>query len=326
VLIAGIGVLTLVVAVSGLAGAVLLRRYDAAVARADLLPPGARVDPTAHAVVLTGPLNFLLVGSDLRAANPEDGQRADTIMIAHVTRDLDQVYLVSIPRDLLVEIPAAPELDFWGDTTKINAAFEYGHGGSGGTQLLSLTLNHLVGVRFDGAAVFDFDGLRGAVDVLGGVEMCVDTRVVSIHTSRVFEPGCQLMDSADTLDYLRQRAFPDGDFTRQRHQQEFVKAVLDRAGSGDMLTNPFKLTAFLRAVAGATTIDTGGLSLTDLAFALRNLRPADVTGVKVPHYYRMIGALSFVVGSEQANDLYAAVRQDALGAWTAAHPEWVNQL
>ena len=113
------------------------------------------------------------------------------------------------------DMPPVPSLNFAGATAKINAAFEFGHGGPGGTQLLSQVLTDLVGIRFDGAAVVDFVGLQRAVHVLGGVDMCVDVRTVSQHTGAVFEPGCRLMKPAEVLDYLRQRRFPDGDFTRQ---------------------------------------------------------------------------------------------------------------
>jgi LCP family protein required for cell wall assembly len=231
---------------------------------------------------------------------------------------------VSIPRDLLVDIPAADDPSFGGDTTKINAALEYGGGGVGGIRLLSLTLSELIGARFNGAGVVDFDGLQEAVDVLGGVEMCVDARVASIHTPRVFEPGCRLMDGAEVLDYLRQRAFEDGDFSRQRHHQQFLRSFLDRARSSGVLANPFKLAALMHAVSAATTLDMGGVDIPDLVYALRGVGADDVTGVRVPHYLDMIGDVSYVIATDEAQGLYDAVRDDTLDAWTAANPQWVG--
>jgi LCP family protein required for cell wall assembly len=228
-------------------GALLVRRYDSAVPRGNLLAPSARADGS-HG--LSGPLNLLMIGSDYRTWSPDSGQRSDTIIIAHIPKSMDRAYLISVPRDLLVDIPPDPAKGFSGDHTKINAAFEYGHGGVGGAQLVSATLTQLTGVQFDGAAVIDFSGLQHAVDVIGGVEMCLDTQVVSIHTKRVFQPGCHLMTSAEVLDYLRQRDFPDGDYGRQRHQQQFLKAFLGRALSAGAATNPVKMDELVRAVAG----------------------------------------------------------------------------
>ncbi len=322
-LAAGVAVV-LVLGLAGIGGTVLIRRYDDAVAKDTLLAPSARVD-APHATVV-GPLNFLLIGSDYRTWSPDAGQRSDTIIIAHLPQALDHVYLISVPRDLLVELPAVPELNFPGATTKINAAFDYGRGGRLGVQLLSHTLTNLMGVRFDGAAVIDFSGLQKAVDILGGVEVCVDVRVVSVHTRTVFEPGCRVMGSKDVLDYLRQRNFPDGDFSRQRHQQQFLKAFFDRAVSMGMLTNPLKLDSLLRAVAGSMTVDTGAKSLPDLVLALRDLRPGDMTGVKIPSHIGVIDNVSYVIPSADAEGLFVALRTDALSAWVATHPQWVNRI
>jgi LCP family protein required for cell wall assembly len=310
-----------VVAAAGI-GVTQLR--NSVLPRSDLLPPEARADPAGRADAVRGPLNFLLIGSDLRAETPDEGQRADTIIVAHVSRSLDRAYLVSIPRDLLVEIPPVEEFNFGGDTTKINAAFDYGGGGPGGTQVLSLTLSRLLGIRFDGAAVIEFEGLRRAVDALGGVEMCVDVRVASIHTPRVFEPGCHVMNGDEVLDYLRQRAFVDGDFSRQRHHQEFVRSFLDRARSSGVVANPLRLVGLVDAMAASVTLDTGGVAIPDLVIALRNVSPAAMVGVQVPNYLDNIGGVSFVIAADGAQSLYDAVRDDTLDRWAAEHPQWVS--
>jgi LCP family protein required for cell wall assembly len=325
-LTAGVVVLALG-AVAAAGGMYLVHRFDQRIVRGTLLAPRARTLTAAPHTPVTGPLNFLLIGSDLRSEDPDEGQRSDTIIVAHIDRSLDKAYLLSIPRDLWVNIPADDALHFGGDTTKINAAFEYGGGGSGGTQLLSETLTNLLGIRFDGAAVIDFSGLEHAVDVVGGVQLCVPQQVVSIHTQHVFNPGCQQMTGAQALDYLRQRyQFADGDFARQEHQQEFLKAFFTRALSAGALTNPIKLDELLQSLAGAMVIDTGSTSVPDLVFALRGLRPTAVTGVKVPFYLDTVDKLSVVRASDEADSLYQALRTDTLDSWIATHTQWVNQL
>ncbi len=110
-------------------GAFLVHRFESAFNRDNLIAPGARADQ--HGSV-TGPLNFLLIGSDYRTWSPGAGQRSDTIIVAHVTANLDHVYLVSVPRDLMVAIPPDPTHNYAGATTKINAAFGVDNGGSAG--------------------------------------------------------------------------------------------------------------------------------------------------------------------------------------------------
>jgi LCP family protein required for cell wall assembly len=321
-------VLVLLLGGAAAAGVVIVRRFDHAVTRASLLVPSARAESPsigAHAPVV-GPLNFLLLGSDYRAEDPEMGQRSDTIIVAHLTRAMDRVFLVSIPRDLLVDIPALPSLDFPGDRTKINAAFQFGHGGLGGAQLVSATLTNVTGVRFDGAVAVDFAGMVHAVDLFGGVTMCVDTPVVSIHTDRSFEPGCQVMSSDAVLDYLRQRDFPDGDLTRQRHQQQFLGAVFDEVLSAGTLANPVRLDRLLQQVAGSMTVDLGGADLPDLLFSLRGLGRGDLTGLKVPFYFRTIGDQAYVIASDEADGLWEALRTDTLETWAATHEQWQNKI
>lgn len=236
----------------------LTHRYDRTVAKEQLLDPTARKKRTD----LDGALNYLLIGSDHRPGANAADQRSDTILIVHVPAGMRQAYLISVPRDLLVAVPAAPG---WpGGQDKVNAAYEHGGGGEGGARLLSATLTRLTGVRFDGAALVDFSGFTRVIDQLGGIRMCVDTPVRSIHTGTRFEPGCQQMDGARTLDYVRQRYdLPNGDYDRQRHQQQMLRAVLDRAGETHLRGDPVKLDRVLRAVGGALTVDTNGVPWTN---------------------------------------------------------------
>jgi LCP family protein required for cell wall assembly len=335
---------------------VLAHRYDSAVRKGTLIAPGARAGGSlgdeSHTRV-TGPLNYLLIGSDARAGNPAAGERSDTIIILHVPVTMDRAYLISIPRDLRVEIPPFPATGFRGAHEKINGAFEYGKGGEGGVQLLSATLNKLVGITFDGAAVIDFGGFSRVVNLLGGVTMCVDERTESHHlghdkngnflapwtgpdgeyrnyesTPEVYEPGCRRFDGWQALDYSRQRkSIPDGDFGRQRHQQQLLKAMFDEARRKGVVTNPRKLDSLIRAVGQSLTVDTNGVSLADLVYALRDIKPADLVGIKLPSQPQDIGGISYVLAlEEQTTVLYDAIRTDNLDNWTVANPDWVNGL
>jgi LCP family protein required for cell wall assembly len=326
-----VGLALVLLAGAGFGATKLLQhRYESSVARQVLLAPTARSsDPAARSTAWRtgGPLNFLLLGSDMRAGEPDEGQRSDTIIVMQVNAERTGAYLISIPRDLLVDIPEFPLTGFYGSHQKINAAFQFGGGGGGGVQLLSATLADLVGIKFDGAAVLDFGGFAKVVDLLGGVRMCVDTEVTSIHTGRTFPLGCQTFNGDEALDYSRQRyGLENGDYDRQRHDQQLIKAVFSTALNGGITRNPVKVDQFIRALGSSLTMDTGGASLTDVMLALRGLRPEALVGVAVPSYPEMIGSESFVLMDQDAPTLFEAVQQAKLPDWALTYPQWVHAL
>jgi LCP family protein required for cell wall assembly len=327
---------------------VLANRYRDSVRQENLLGNSARASnedkKEERRSSISGPLNFLLLGSDLRANDPEDGQRSDSIIIVHIPVGLDRAYLLSIPRDLRVKIPAFEPTGFRGSShEKINGAFQHGGGGTGGVQLLAETLNELLGIHFDGAAIVNFDGFKAAVDILGGVDMCIDQRVTSIHLGyddkgnylspehggrpAVYEPGCHHLESWQALDLVRQRkSLANGDFDRQKNQQKFIRAILTKAQQQNLTTNPIALDKLIRALGGALTVDTNGVALEELMFGLRNVRPSSLVGLTVPSEPQDIGGISYVVALEEAQALYAALREDALDSWAVENPTWVNPI
>jgi LCP family protein required for cell wall assembly len=322
-LLCAVGLACVLLAVAGLLGVRLLtERYDDAVGRDLLLDARARTEQSGGD--LRGPLNYLVVGSDLRASDPGAGQRADTILIAHIPASHDRAYLISVPRDLLTALPAYPPTGYPGGRDKINSAFQFA---SGGTQLLSAALTHLAGIRFDGAAIIDFSGFRRIIDLLGGITMCVDQQVRSTHTGHLFPVGCQRMTGARALDFARQRHdLPDGDWDRQRHHQQLLKATMDEATDRGFLTNPFRLDQLIREVGSSLTVDTNGVPLTQLIFTVRGLRSNGLVGVRIPGHDTLIEGVSYVVAEPAAAGLFTALRLDELDGWTAANPNWVNRL
>ena len=308
----------------GLIGAekALSARYFDALHHGSLLAPDARGTTS-----LAGPLNFLLIGSDYRVKNPAMGARSDTIIIVHIPATLDRAYLISIPRDLRVNIPPDPDRGFGGSMDKINSSFQDGGQGEGGVQLLSETLNQLVGVHFDGAALVNFGGFDRVVEELGGVRLCIDQRVTSIHTGHTFNTGCQDLTAAQTLDYLRQReTLPGGDFDRQRHQQQFLKAIFAKTFANGLAQNPVRLDQIIRSVGSAMTIDTNGVPIDQLVYTLRNIRPDSLVGVRLPSHTANINGTSYVLANDVATSLYAAIDEDTLAQWVATYPAWVNPI
>ncbi|GAB1688490.1 LCP family protein [Krasilnikovia sp. M28-CT-15] len=274
------------------------------------------------AKTVDGALNILLVGSDSRdpdaAKDSTNAWRADTLILMHIPADHGSAQLVSIPRDLYVQIPSennAPCSS--GSRNKINAAFAFG-----GLPRAVRTVECFSDVRIDHVMAIDFGGFKEVTDALGGVDLKVEQTITSIHKPhRVFKKGTMHMDGTQALDWIRQRKqFARGDFARMQHQQEFLKALMDKAASTGTLTNPGKLNDFLKAVTAAVTVDQD-FSLTDMAVQFRNIRGDKLTFITSPNVgSQTIGGQSVVVSDrEKALALYKAVSADKMTEWMSAN-------
>ncbi|SHM21926.1 LCP family protein [Cryptosporangium aurantiacum] len=332
-LIVGVSLLLVSVGTIGAAWAISAR-YEKNIKRADLLgdvPTTTRTDDTGSTYDrgddVVGPLNFLVLGSDSRLADPSVqantvGERSDTMMLVHITADLQSAYVVSIPRDSYVEIP---EGGTWqGGKNKINAAFSYG-----GAPLAAKTVYNLTGLPLDGAVVVDFNGVRTMVNAVGGVRVCTSYTVRSIHTDRVWAAGCHHMGGDSALDFMRQRySVPGSDFGRIHNQQVVLKALLDRAVSGGTLTNPLRFDAFLRAATGAITVD-DNMDVEALAIALRGLRPGDLTFETLPYTSESLWTpfgTAVQVDEQATAEMFAAINEDRLPEWQAARKAAATSL
>jgi LCP family protein required for cell wall assembly len=238
--------------------------------------------------------------------------------VLHIPTDHKQAYLVSIPRDLYVPIPdgAAAECGS-GGRGKINGAFAFG-----GLPLAVRTVECFTDVRIDHVMAIDFGGFKDVVDALDGVDLPVEQSITSIHEPfRKFTKGTNHMNGTEALDWIRQRKqFPDGDFARMRHQQEFLRALLDKAASSGTLTNPAKLNSFLKSVTAAVTVDQG-FSLVDLAVQFRSLRGENLQFFTSPNTGSdTIDGESVVVSDrEKALAMYRAMAADKMAAWIQAN-------
>jgi LCP family protein required for cell wall assembly len=274
------------------------------------------------AKTVDGALNILLVGTDSRDPDIDDAKasewRADTLIMMHIPADHSSAQLVSIPRDLWVQVPAENNAPCdSGSRAKINASFAFG-----GLPRAVRTVECMTDVHIDNVMAIDFGGFKEVTDALGGVDLKVEQSITSIHKPyRKFTKGTMHMDGATALDWIRQRKqFPQGDFARMRHQQEFLKALMDKAASTGTLTNPAKLNDFLKAATAAVTVD-DKFSLTDMAVQFRNLRGENLTFITSPNKgSETIAGQSVVVSDrEKALALYQAMSADKMSEWMAAN-------
>jgi LCP family protein required for cell wall assembly len=336
-----------------------LAEVNNTIKQADLLGSEGVQSENNGNVTITGPKNILLVGLDNRPKqNLNDLVRADSIIILHIAASHDRAYLVSIPRDTRVQIPAYPKTHYLGSTEKINSAYAYGSwrggGPAGGVELLAKTIKSLWGISFDAAAIVDFAGFQQVVNVLGGVCMTIDEKTTSVHightkdgkvkmpfrinadTGRVIGPvpgvtpvvykkGHQCLKPWQALDYVRQREFyKNGDYDRERHQQQFIKALFKKILSADTLTNPIKLKNVLDVVNKSMTVSAGGIGIADWALAMRKIGGNDLITLKTNggHYNPTPDG-----GAEMLDDntvkLLAAVRTDTVDQFIFDHQDLV---
>ncbi|WP_433083507.1 LCP family protein [Dactylosporangium sp. CA-052675] len=292
--------------------ALWLESVASGVKRVDAFDGVPAADRPQKAEAAKDAMNFLLLGSDSRNPDTPDGSRSDTIIVLHIDKAHAKAQLVSIPRDTWVYVPKAPGSQHGNTEAKINAAFAWG-----GVPGVVQTVEKFTNLRIDHVVMVDFSGFKEIVDALGGVDINVSESFTSTHSldpsgTRHFEKGLQTMDGATALDYARERyAFQDGDFARIRHQQQVIKAVLNKAASGGTLSSPGKLNDFLRATADAATVD-DTLNMFDMAMELRNIRGDDVTAYTSPTKGTgMIGDESVVLAdTEKVKPFYDALRED----------------
>jgi anionic cell wall polymer biosynthesis LytR-Cps2A-Psr (LCP) family protein len=317
---------------------------------------------------IKGAKNILLVGLDTRPSwsASKEPSRSDSIIILHIPADKSRAYLISIPRDSYVSIPAYNNgvQSYAGGRNKINSAFAYGSRGLNGTaaeshgfELLALTIKQLTGITPDAAAIIDFSGFTQVLQILGKVCMYVDETVTSIHvghtadgkqavpyrtdaagqhphhvsgvTPNVYKKGNHCFTPTEALDYARQRDLlsnGDSDYGRQRHQQQLLKAILQQAVKAGF-DSPTKLPSLISAVGKAMTVDNGGISLEDWAFAMKGINPGSLVTIKTndgQFNSRSISGIGSVeVLSPTTMTLLKAAKNDTVDRFVAANPSWV---
>ncbi|MDX6355183.1 MAG: hypothetical protein QOF98_2086, partial [Streptomyces sp.] len=191
--------------------------------------------------------NILLIGSDNRGdGNEEYGQdtgtqRSDTTILLHLSADRSSATAVSIPRDLMAQVPSCTKAD--GSTSKasfeqFNWAFE-----TGGAACTIRTVEDMTGIRIDHHLIVDFTGFKNMVNAVGGVDVCVAEPIHDTEAHLDLPAGLQKLNGEQALGYVRARySIGDGSDTgRMQRQQEFLASLVKKVSSNGVLLNPVKL-------------------------------------------------------------------------------------
>lgn len=209
--------------------------------------------PSQHLAEKGQGKNILLVGSDARTGltaeqrkklgtGTAEGKRTDSIMVLHIGGD--KPTLMSIPRDSYVAIPGYGK-------NKINAAFSIGD-----APLLIKTVEQNTGIHIDNYMEIGFGGFASVVDTVGGVNICVKNDMNDPKAHINLKKGCQDMDGATALGYVRARySDPEGDIGRAKRQRQFLGALMGKIASPGNLLVPWKLKGLGESGAQGLAVD-----------------------------------------------------------------------
>jgi LCP family protein required for cell wall assembly len=192
--------------------------------------------PSTHPA--TEPLTVLLLGTDRRNA-ASGTNNTDTLLLFYLDPETQRAALLSIPRDLYIDIPGH-------DQGRINTAYSYGkRDGTGGLALARQTVSATLGIPVDHAVLIDFTVFVTVVDAIGGIDVDVPYDIYDPtypdggtgYDPFYISAGNHHLDGATALKYARTRATAGGDFDRTARQRQVVMAVRDQVLSLDLLPN-----------------------------------------------------------------------------------------
>ncbi|WP_435594348.1 LCP family protein [Streptomyces panacea] len=325
-LVRGGAVLAVLLVAAGGAGLWAYQSLDGNIHSADI---DGKLGGGRPANASPGSKNILVVGSDSRDGdNGKYGKglttmQSDTLMVMHVAADRKWATVVSLPRDSWVRIPACDRGDGTTSTAhhfKINEAFAVGGTGgevAGAAACTIKTVEENTGLRIDHFMSVDFQGFKGMVNALDGIEVCPETAIHDTKAHLDLDAGCQTVKGEKALGYVRTRySVGDGsDIGRIGRQQEFMEALAAKAQA--KLTSPTALYGFLDSATESLTTDkalAGIKPLTALASELKGIPGDRLTFLTVPNYPREADVptdrANVVWQYPQAADLFSALAKD----------------
>lgn len=276
-----------------------------------------------------GSKTILVVGSDSRDGdNAAYGKglttmQSDTLMVVHIAANRKWATVASLPRDSWVEIPSCDRGEGSPSSAhhfKINEAFAIGgiDGDVAGAAACTIkTVEKNTGLRIDHFMSVDFQGFKGMVNALGGIEVCPKEDIHDTKAQLDLEAGCQTVKGEKALGYVRTRySVGDGsDLGRIQRQQEFLRSLAEKARK--KLTNPKALYGFLNSATKSLTTDkdlAGIKPLYKLASAVKDIPEDRLAFVTVPNYPREADVptdkANVVWQYPQAADLFTAMAKD----------------
>ncbi|MEU9760576.1 LCP family protein [Streptomyces sp. NPDC047985] len=275
------------------------------------------------------PINILVIGTDKRTGKGNEGYgdkgsvgHADTNILFHVSKDRSNATALSIPRDMIVDIPECRTKQPDGSEKAIQGTagvrFNQSLGQEGrGPGCTMLTVEKLTGLKVDHFMMVDFNAVKELSTAVGGVEVCLAKPVKDKDSHLDLPAGEHRIQGEDALAFVRTRhSFGnESDLDRIKAQQQFLASMIRQMQSDDTLTSPTKLYKLADAATKALTVDSGIGSvtkLTELAQELGKVDTKNITFVTVPVKDNPAEKVRATVVPDEAkaDPLFAMMRED----------------
>lgn len=196
-----------------------------------------------------GRINILLLGA---AGEGNPGKNlTDTIMVMSINTKTKKVALLSLPRDLYVNVPGSSYY------TKINSVYQYGINNNQGAEPIKKVAEEVTGLEIQYFLILDFEGFKKIIDDLEGINVFVEKDIYDSrypgpnYSYETFEikKGLHAMDGDTALKYVRERhADSEGDFGRAKRQQQTIQATKNKMFSLQTFLNVFTLNDILNTL------------------------------------------------------------------------------
>ncbi|MFE5537904.1 LCP family protein [Streptomyces sp. NPDC056492] len=245
------------------------------------------------------PINILVIGTDKRSGAGNEGYgdaesvgHADTTILFHVAKDRSNATALSIPRDLITNIPACPTKQPDGSTKTIpgqkSTRFNVSLGQEGRDPGCTMrTVKEITGVTVDNFMMVDFNAVKVLSTAVGGVPVCLAKPVDDKDSKLKLDAGEHRLQGEQALAFVRTRhSFGNhGDLDRIKTQQQFLGSMMREMKSKETLTSPKKFFSLAEAATKSLTVDSGIGSidkLTNLAGELKDIDLKNVTFTTLP--------------------------------------------
>ncbi|MFE1935537.1 LCP family protein [Streptomyces sp. NPDC059474] len=279
-----------------------------------------------NAAVSDGPMNILLIGTDRRDGKGNEGYgdagsvgHADTTLLFHVAEDRSNATVLSIPRDMITDIPDCRTKQKDGSFKSIPGESEVRFNTSLGQEgrdpgCTWQTVEKLTGLEIDHFMMADFNAVKEMSSAVGGVEVCLGKDVNDPKSHLNLKKGRHTIKGEEALAFVRTRHTVGfgGDLDRIKLQQQFLSSLMRKMKDSGTLTSPGKMWDLAQTATKALTVDTGIGTVNKLASLGKNLSKVDlknVTFATVPVVDNTDGA-TVLLDKTKAEPLFSMVRQD----------------
>lgn len=281
-------------------------------------------------VTANAPLNILVIGTDKRTGKGNEGYgdkgstgHADTNILFHVSKDRTNATALSIPRDLVTDIPDCPTKQPDGSEKVIGGSQNVRFNTSLGQEdrdpgCTMRTVKQITGLKVDHFMMVDFNAVKELSTAVGGVDVCLAKPVKDKDSHLDLPAGKSKIQGEDALAFVRTRhSFGNqSDLDRIKVQQQFIGSMIRQMKSDDTLTSPSKLFKLADAATKALTVDKAIGSvpkLSTLAKELTKIDTKNISFVTVPvidNPAEKVVHATVVLNQAKSDPLFAMMRQD----------------